>query len=159
MIQNIYIYAFSHSFPLWSITGYWIQGLVVYPVCIWVCHNYVSQFLRALFLFHNILFSFFHFLKSFIEVSLIYNVVLISAVQQSDSVIHIHISIFCCCCCCCFLGPLRIRATSATYTTAQSYAGSLTHWVRPGIEPASSWILLGFVNRWAMKGTPYTDSL
>ena len=29
-----------------------------------------------------------------------------------------------------------------TYTTAHSNAGSLTHWMRPGIEPASSWILI-----------------
>ena len=33
-------------------------------------------------------------------------------------------------------------------------AGSLTYWVRPGIEPTSSCILVGFVNHWAMKGTP-----
>ena len=30
----------------------------------------------------------------------------------------------------------------------------LTHWVRPGIEPASSWILAGLVNNWATKGAP-----
>ena len=29
----------------------------------------------------------------------------------------------------------------------------LTHWARLGIEPASSWILVRFVNCWAMKGT------
>ena len=29
----------------------------------------------------------------------------------------------------------QIWATSATYTTAHSNAKSLTHWVRPGIEP------------------------
>ena len=43
---------------------------------------------------------------------------------------------------------------SATYTTAHSNTGSLTHWARPRIKPASSWSLGGFVNRWAMKGTP-----
>ena len=32
------------------------------------------------------------------------------------------------------------------YTTAHGNAGSLTHGARPGIEPASSWILDGFVN-------------
>ena len=32
-----------------------------------------------------------------------------------------------------------------TYTTAHSNTGSLTHQVRPGIEPASSWLLVGFV--------------
>ena len=36
-----------------------------------------------------------------------------------------------------------IRATSVTYTTAQSQ--SLTHWARSGIEPVSSWLLVGFV--------------
>ena len=35
-----------------------------------------------------------------------------------------------------------IRAASATYTTA----GSLTHWARPGIEPATSWFLVGFIS-------------
>ena len=32
-------------------------------------------------------------------------------------------------------------STSATYTTAHGNAGSSTHWARPGIEPASSWII------------------
>ena len=39
----------------------------------------------------------------------------------------------------------QIWASSATYSTAQVNAGSLTHWTRPGIEPVSSWILVGFV--------------
>ena len=51
-------------------------------------------------------------------------------------------------------GHLRIQATSSIYTTAHIKARSLTHWVRPGIKPASSWILVGFINRWATKGTP-----
>ena len=38
-----------------------------------------------------------------------------------------------------------IRAESAIYTTAHSNARSLTHWARPEIEPASSWMLVGFV--------------
>ena len=42
--------------------------------------------------------------------------------------------------------PCRIQATSATDTSAHSNARSLTHWVRPGIKPASSWILVGFIN-------------
>ena len=28
--------------------------------------------------------------------------------------------------------------------TAHSHPGSLTHWARPGIQPASSWVLVGF---------------
>ena len=51
--------------------------------------------------------------------------------------------------CSCWPTPqpqLGIWAPSATYTTAHGNARSLTHWVRPGIEPASSWILVGFVS-------------
>ena len=33
-----------------------------------------------------------------------------------------------------------------TYTTAHSNAGSLTHRERPGIKPATSWLLVGFVS-------------
>ena len=43
---------------------------------------------------------------------------------------------------------------SGTYPTTHSNAGSLTHWVRPGIECASSWILVWLVNCWAVMGTP-----
>ena len=39
------------------------------------------------------------------------------------------------------------------YTTAQGNPGSLTHWARPGTEPISSWMLVGFVNHWATMGT------
>ena len=39
-----------------------------------------------------------------------------------------------------------IRALSATYTTAHSNAGSSTHCARPGIEPATSWFLVGLVS-------------
>ena len=38
-----------------------------------------------------------------------------------------------------------IQALSATYTTAHGNAGSLTHRVRPGIEPTTSWILVWFI--------------
>ena len=33
----------------------------------------------------------------------------------------------------------------ATYTRGHSNAGYLIHWERPGIEPASSWIVVGFI--------------
>ena len=33
-----------------------------------------------------------------------------------------------------------------TYTTAHGNTGSLTHWVRSGIEPTTSWFLVGFVS-------------
>ena len=48
----------------------------------------------------------------------------------------------------------RTQATSMSYTTAKSNAGSLTHWARPKIKPTSSWILVVFINCWATKGTP-----
>ena len=38
----------------------------------------------------------------------------------------------------------HIRAV--TYTTAHSNTGPLTHWARPGIEPASSWIPVRFTS-------------
>ena len=47
------------------------------------------------------------------------------------------------------------QATPVTYATAHSNSRSLTHWERPGIEPASSWILVRFVNHWAITGTPW----
>ena len=40
---------------------------------------------------------------------------------------------------------MGIWAVSSTYTSAHSNAGSLTLWTRPGIEPKSSWTLVGFV--------------
>ena len=44
--------------------------------------------------------------------------------------------------------------TSETHLTTHGNTRFLTHWVRPGMEPASSWILVGFVNCWATKRTP-----
>ena len=38
-----------------------------------------------------------------------------------------------------------IQATSVTYTRAHGNAGYLIFWSRPGIEPTSSWILIGFL--------------
>ena len=52
-----------------------------------------------------------------------------------------------------------IWATSMTYATACSNARSLTHWVRPGIEPASSCILVRFLTCWATKGSPVSGLL
>ena len=47
----------------------------------------------------------------------------------------------------------QICITSVTYTAAYGNAGSLTHWARPGIEPASSWTLVGFLTHWAKMET------
>ena len=46
-----------------------------------------------------------------------------------------------------------IHMLSVTYTTARGNADSLTHWVRPGTDPASSRILVGFVTHGATMGT------
>ena len=66
------------------------------------------------------------------------------------------------------MGPIRTAAASLhqshsnsgsepclwpTYSTAHSSAGSLTHRERPRVEPAPSWMLVGFTNHWAMTGT------
>ena len=40
----------------------------------------------------------------------------------------------------------RSEPVSVTYTTAHSNTGSLTYWAKPGIEPASSWLLVRFVS-------------
>ena len=47
-----------------------------------------------------------------------------------------------------------IQAASVTYTTTHGNARSLTHSLRPGIQPESSWMQVGFVNHWAEMGTP-----
>ena len=39
----------------------------------------------------------------------------------------------------------RTRAASAIHTTAYCNARSWMHWARPGIKPASSWILVRFL--------------
>ena len=51
----------------------------------------------------------------------------------------------------------QIRAASATCTTVHGNTGSLTHWAKPGIEPTTSWFLVGFVIYWATTGTPRND--
>ena len=47
-----------------------------------------------------------------------------------------------------------MQAASATYAATCGNTGSLTHWARPGMEPASWRILVRFNNRWATKGSP-----
>ena len=39
-----------------------------------------------------------------------------------------------------------IWAAFLTYTTANGNAGSMAHWARAGIEPASSWRVVGFAS-------------
>jgi len=40
----------------------------------------------------------------------------------------------------------QIPAMSVTYTASHGNAGSLTHRMKPGIKPATSWFLVGFVS-------------
>ena len=53
----------------------------------------------------------------------------------------------------------RSGATSSTYTTTHSKARSFIHWVRPGMEPESSWVLVRFRTCWATVGTPNENHL
>ena len=48
----------------------------------------------------------------------------------------------------------HIWATSMTYDAAHGNTGSLTHWMRPGINPMCSWILGGFTTCSAKTGSP-----
>ena len=52
------------------------------------------------------------------------------------------------------LGRDWIRAAAAGLRHSHSNARSLTHWARPGIEPASSWMLAVFITHWATIETP-----
>ena len=61
--------------------------------------------------------------------------------------------------CCCRPTPepqqCQISAVFSIYTTAHGNARSLTHWVRPGIEPETSWFLVRFVftvPQWELPG-------
>ena len=51
----------------------------------------------------------------------------------------------------------QIGATAAGLHHSHSNAGSLTQWAKPGIEPQTSWFLVGFVSaapRWEL---PYLE--
>ena len=52
-----------------------------------------------------------------------------------------------------------IQATSATYTTVHGNAGFLTHWLRLGITPTTSWFLVGFINYCATTRTPLLSNV
>ena len=45
----------------------------------------------------------------------------------------------------------QIQAASMSDNTGHGSTVSLTQWVRPDIELASSWIIVGFVTYWAMR--------
>ena len=44
--------------------------------------------------------------------------------------------------------------SNQSYARAHGHTESLTHWARSGIEPATSWFLVGFFNHCAMTGAP-----
>ena len=51
------------------------------------------------------------------------------------------------------LGRVESELPLLAYITAHGNAGSLTHCARPGMAPASSWTLVGFVSavpRWEL---------
>ena len=41
---------------------------------------------------------------------------------------------------------VKLELQLLAYSTATAMPDPLTHWLRPGIEPASSWILVGFIS-------------
>ena len=51
-------------------------------------------------------------------------------------------------------GRSQIGIAAASLHHSHSNARSLTHWVRPRIEPASSWIPVKGCYHWATTGTP-----
>ena len=55
--------------------------------------------------------------------------------------------------------PQHVEVPAAGLHHSHSNAGSLTHWVRPGIEPASSWVVVGIINHWDTKGTSIPSSI
>ena len=65
----------------------------------------------------------------------------------------------------CFLGPHQLHVEvprlgvelfiAASLCHSHSNARSLTYWARPGIEPTSSWILVGFTTHWTSMGNLY----
>ena len=52
----------------------------------------------------------------------------------------------------------QIWVRSVTYTTAHGNTRSSTHSARLGIKLATSWFLVGFINHWAITGTPLSQS-
>ena len=46
-------------------------------------------------------------------------------------------------------------AAAASLHHSHSNVGSLSHWVRPEMEPMSLWILVQFINCWATAGTSH----
>ena len=53
----------------------------------------------------------------------------------------------------------QIGAAAACLHHSHGNARSVTHWARPGIEPASLWMLARFLTHWSTTGTPIMDVL
>ena len=52
----------------------------------------------------------------------------------------------------------QIQAISVTYTTAHGNTRSLTHLAKPGVKPASSWILVRFITTELEQKLPFLYS-
>ena len=55
--------------------------------------------------------------------------------------------------------PAYAISTATTYARAHGNSRSLTQWARPGIEPAFSWILAGFISAEPQQELPTIDFL
>ena len=130
----LYIFLFSYYLPSCSITRNWIEFPLLYSRTLLLIHFKCS----SLYLLtpnsqsikpNSFFFSFFLFL----------NFCLFRATPAAYGGSQDR-------------GPIGAVATSLHHS--HSNTGSLTHWVRPGIKPPSSWMLVGFVNCWATMGTP-----
>ena len=53
----------------------------------------------------------------------------------------------------------RIGAAASGLPHLHRNAGALTHWAGPGIEPATSWILVGFVNPLSCNGSSWVTGI
>ena len=45
----------------------------------------------------------------------------------------------------------EVESSPVAYATATATQNCLMHWARPGIKPASSWTLVGFLTSWATR--------
>ena len=52
-----------------------------------------------------------------------------------------------------------ITTTAASLCCSHSNARSLTHWAKPGIEPETSWFLVGFVSTAPWLELPWSSTL